>query len=141
MLDQAVQARIQELFRRENRSFLQYIRNASPWASHADKLLVEKLNDLADEELAALGALANWMEAKNIPQPYLGAFPTRFSSFNFVDIRKLLKPLIVEQAKEIGDLEADAKTLDSEARKQVEALVELNRQHLIAMEALSMLGR
>jgi hypothetical protein len=136
MLDHAAQARIQELFRRENRSFLQYIRNASPWASQADKPLVDKLYRLADEELAALEALAEWMDSKNIALPYLGAFPTRFTSFNFVDIRKLLKPLIAEQRMELANLEADAKALDGDARKQVDALVELNRKHLVEMEAL-----
>ena len=98
---------------------------------------MDKLNRLADEELAALEALAHWMESKNISVPYLGAFPTRFSSFNFVDIRKLLKPLSTEQRKELANLEADAKALpDGDAKKQVEVLVELNRKHLAEMEAL-----
>jgi tRNA isopentenyl-2-thiomethyl-A-37 hydroxylase MiaE len=136
MLDRAGQIRIQDLFLRENRSFLQYVRNACPWASDADKPLVNKLNRLADEELAALEVLANWMDEHNIPLPYLGAFATRFSSFNYVDVRKLLKPLFVEQRKELADLEANAKMLDGEARKQIDALVELNRKHLAEMEAL-----
>lgn len=136
MLDSAAQARIQELFRQENRSFLQYIRHASPWAGLAEKPLLDKLNQLADEELDALDSLAHWMESQHIPQPYLGAFASRFSSFNFVDIRKLLKPLIVEQRKELADLEANAKALEGDARKQIEALVELNRKHLAEMEGL-----
>lgn len=136
MLDSAAQARIQELFRRENRSFLQYVRQASPWASHADKALLDKLNQMADEELVALEVLAQWMESRNVPLPYLGAFATTFSSFNFVDIRKLLKPLIQEQKGELAELETDSRALDGDARKQVETLVEMNRRHLTEMESL-----
>lgn len=137
MLDHAAQARIQELFRRENRSFLQYIRQSSPWASFADKPLLDKLNNLADEELAALGALAHWMDSKNIALPYLGAFASKFSSFNFQDVRKLLKPLIAEQRRELADLEKDAKALNSDGSKQMDVLVELNRKHLAELEGLA----
>ena len=136
MLDISAHTRLQELFRRENRSFLQYIRQACPWASEADKPLLTKLNQMADEELKALEALAEWMDSKHISLPYLGAFSTRFTTFNFVDVRKLLKPLIAEQRKELADLEADAKPLDGDANKQVESLVELNRKHLAEMEGL-----
>ncbi len=137
MLDPSSQARIQELFRRENRSFLQYVRQASPWTGPNDKPKLEKLNQLADEELAALESLAQWMEANKIPLPYLGAFSTHFAAFNFVDVRKLVKPLAAEQRKELAHLEADAKALDGDAKKQIESLVELNRKHLAEMEGLS----
>lgn len=138
MIDAAAHARIQELFRRENRSFLQYIAQATPWASAADRPLVDKLNRLAAEELQALEALAGWMDAVRIPPPYLGAFPTGFMNYNFVDIRKLLKPLSSEQRQELADLETDARSIaDASARRQVEALVELNRAHLTAMEEMA----
>lgn len=135
MVDINTQARIQEVFRRENRSFLQYIRQSSPWAGFAEKAMLDKLNQLADEELGAVEALALWMESKNISLPYLGAFASKFSSYNFMDVRKLLKPLIAEQKKELADLEADAKALTGEAEKQVAALVELNRKHLALLES------
>lgn len=137
MFDSSTQARLQELFRRENRSFLQYINQASPWASPADRPLVEKIRQLATEEMAALEKLAEWLESKHVSLPYLGAFPTTFTNYNFVDIRKLLKPLVAEQRKELADLEADAKSLaDDVARKRVEVIVEMNRKHLGDMELL-----
>jgi hypothetical protein len=138
MIDHASQARIEELFRRENRSFLQYIAQATPWASPADRPLVDKIGQLAAEELLMLERLAEWMEAQRIPLPYLGAFPTSFMNYNFIDIRKLLKPLATEQGKELADLEADAKALNgNEVRPQIESLVDLNRAHLMAMEEMA----
>ncbi len=134
----SAQEPLREIFRRENRSFLQYISQASPWVSYDDRALAEKLHRLAAEEQDALQSLAEWMEAKNISLPYLGAFPTVFANYNFVSIRKLLKPLLVEQRKELADLEAAATALtDKEARAKVDSLVDLNRKHLRDFEQMS----
>lgn len=137
MIDAVTQTRLQDLFRRENRSFLQYVSQATPWCRELDRPIVEKVNHLAREELGALEKLADWMDSEHVPLPYLGAFSTSFTSFNFVDIRKLLAPLVVEQRKELADLEADAKCLDqSKAKALINELVELNRKQLEMMESL-----
>lgn len=129
---------LREIFRRENRSFLQYINQASPWVSYDDRALAEKFHRLATEEKEALQSLAEWMEAKGVSLPYLGAFPTVFANYNFVSIRKLLKPLLAEQSKELADLEAAAIALtDKESRAKVDSLVELNRKHLRDFEQMS----
>lgn len=138
MIDAPTQARLKELFRRENRSFLQYISASTPWADFKDRSLVEKVKQLAIEERDALGQLAEWMTARRIAPPYLGAFPTRFTSFNFVDIRKLLQPLIAEQRKELADIEIAANSsMDEEVKCQLAILVDLNRQHLIDFESMT----
>lgn len=137
MIDAQTQTRLQDLFRRENRSFLQYVNQAAPWVGIDDHTMMEKVSDLAAEELDALEKLAGWMDTQRIPLPYLGAFPSNFTSYNFVDIRKLMKPLVAEQRKELADLEGAAKGLtDEQARKTVEGLVELNRQHLRDFEQM-----
>lgn len=135
MTDAASRARLQDLFRRENRSFLQYVAQATPWASDADRPLADKVRQLAAEELEALTKFAEWMESRHIGLPYLGAFPSGFTNFNFVDIRKLLKPLAAEQRKELADLEADLQApADEDVRKQIESLIRINRDHLAALE-------
>ncbi|MCE9530377.1 MAG: hypothetical protein K8T89_04485 [Planctomycetes bacterium] len=138
MFDAKTQERLREIFRRENRSFLQYIHQASPWSSDGDRGLVEKVNQLATEELEALEKFATWIDAKQVPLPYLGAFPTNFTSYNFVAIRKLLPPLILEQRKELADLEADALAMpDAEVQKQLASILELNRKHLLDFEQMT----
>ena len=48
----------------------------------------------------------------------ISALPTTFTNYNFIAIRKLMKPLVVEQSKELADLEADALALTNpEARR------------------------
>jgi tRNA isopentenyl-2-thiomethyl-A-37 hydroxylase MiaE len=138
MIDLPTQRRFQELFRRENRSFLQYVAQASPWAGPADHELVDKVQQLAAEERDALSALAESMEAMHFSLPYLGAFPTAFTNFNFIAIRKLMKPLVAEQRKELLDLEADAQSLTAgKAQEAIEKLVELNRKHLRDFEQMT----
>ncbi len=131
MIDIKTQKRLQELFRRERRSFLQYVSEATPWAGNGDLPLVEKVRQLAAEELESLEALAEWMDSRRVALPYLGAYPTTFTNYNFVAIRKLMKPLVTEQTKELAHLEADVQALtDPEAKDMVGKLVELNRKHL-----------
>jgi tRNA isopentenyl-2-thiomethyl-A-37 hydroxylase MiaE len=138
MVDSKTQKRLQELFRRENRSFLQYVNEAMPWAGNGDRPLLDKVRQLAVEELSALGALAEWMDSKRVALPYLGAYPTAFTNYNFVAIRKLMKPLVTSQSKELADLEADAQALtDPEAKGILEKLVELNRKHLHDFEQMN----
>ena len=137
MIDAVAQARIQELFRRENRSFLQYICESTPWSSDGDRGLLDEVRLLAAEEMTALEHLARWMDANRIPIPYLGAYPIQYTSSNFVDIRKLLQPLVLEQRKEVADLEKTAKIpMDEKARNQIEKLAALNRKHLENFEMM-----
>jgi tRNA isopentenyl-2-thiomethyl-A-37 hydroxylase MiaE len=138
MIDAPTQARLRELFRRENRSFLQYVSQASPWVAFGDQSLVDKIRQLAAEEIEALEAFAGWMDRRGISLPYLGAFPTTFTNYNFVAVRKLMKPLAAEQRKELADLEADAAALtELDAKTTVEKLVELNRKHLHDFEQMA----
>jgi len=142
MIELKTQKRLQELFRRENRSFLQYVTQATPWAAAEDRGLVDKLHSLAHEEMQALRELAEWLDARQVALPYLGAFPTTFTHYNFVAIRKLMKPLIDEQKKELADLEADVLAIsDDAARAPLRKLVELNRQHLRDFEQITHAAR
>lgn len=136
MIDEATQSRLQELHRRECRSFLQYVVESSPWNAPEDRSMVDKVFQLATEEATLLRTLAEWMEKQRMTTPYLGAFPTVFASYNFINIRKLIKQLIPRQEKELAQLEADVTFLPTEARPVVEQIVELNRKHLSALRAM-----
>jgi len=138
MIDETAQKPMQGIFRQANRTFLQYVSQATPWFRDRDKALVDKINQLAAEEVEGLTKLAQWMDSHGISLPYLGAFPSSFTNFNFVDIRKLLEPLIAEQQREFAKLEKEGKLLpDPDARRAVEELAQLNRKHLGTMEELS----
>src|SRR5437870_5381129 len=99
--------RLQDVYRREYRSLLQYVREASPYASGADRSIREAVFRIANEEAAALEAFGTGLESLRIALPYLGSFPAGFMDLNFVTIRHLLPRLIVEQKQDLAKLEAE----------------------------------
>ena len=50
------------MFRRENRSLLQYVNQASPWVGDGDRSLLDKIHQLAAEENKALQSLAEVLD-------------------------------------------------------------------------------
>src|SRR6478735_2737986 len=86
----AMNDRLLEAYRRERLSFMQYVRQATPYAGPADRPLLERVRELAAAEAAGLDGFAEYLDDARVPVPFLGAFPTAFTNYNFVAIRKLL---------------------------------------------------
>lgn len=129
--------RIQEVSRREYRSLLQYAREASPFASGADRLVRDAVMRIAKEESTALESFGEVLESLRVTLPYLGSFPIGFTDLNFVTIRHLLPKLVAEQSRDLVKLEAEAMALsDVIARAAVQRLAELHRRHLKELESL-----
>jgi hypothetical protein len=127
-----------DVYRRELLSFLQYVRQAPPYAAAADRPTVVKLQQMADEERAALKALGEYLDRARVTLPHVGAFPTAFTNYNFVALRKVLQILREDQAKGLAQLEQDVAGLpEGPDRAEVEKLVALKRRHLTELEALT----
>jgi hypothetical protein len=136
MLDTAAETHLQTIFRRENRSLLQYVRQAAPWAGPSDRDRLQRVYELADAEFDALGELAAFLETHHVPLPYLGAFPTEFTDHNFIALRKLLPLLIDDHRRGVDQLLNDGAALSGPARVLVERLLEAKRKHLAELESL-----
>lgn len=129
--------RLQEAYRREYRSLLQYVRGASPYASVADRAVLNGVQRIASEEGEEIEVFGTRLEDLNVPLPYLGSFPVAFTDLNFVSVRHLLPKLIAEQKRDLGLLEAEAPAYqDAAARAGVQRLVEVHRRHLQELESL-----
>ena len=128
--------RMQSLFRRESRSFLQYVREASPWASEDDRAMRDDVIAMADDELAGVGELAAYLQSRHIAVPHLGAFPIGFTSFNFVTIRSLVRPLLNDLRDGIARLTADADALGADERIALTPMIERKQKHLRVLEGL-----
>jgi hypothetical protein len=113
------------------------VRQAPPYAGRADGPTVAKLRGMADEELAALEALGEYLDRARVTLPHVGAFPTAFTNYNFIALRKVLPLLREDQAKGLAQLEQDAAGLSVPDRAEVEKLVALKRRHLTELEALA----
>jgi len=136
MLDTAAETHLQSIFRRENRSLLQYVRQASPWAGPSDRDRLQRVYELADAELDALGELAAFLETHHMPLPSLGAFPTEFTDHNFIALRKSLPLLIDDHRRGVDQLQQDCAALAGPARAVAERLLEAKRKHLAELESL-----
>ena len=129
--------RVQDVFRRESRSLVQYVRGAALYAAGTDRKLLDGVNRVADEGAAAIGALGEFLDRSRVTPPPLGSFPAVFTDLNFVAVRFLLPRLVAEQRRDLAALEADrAATANPAAAAEVGKLVELHRRHLAELEAL-----
>ena len=129
--------RLVEAYRRERLSFLQYVRQATPYAGPADRPLLERVRELAGADATGLDGFAEYLDENRVTVPYLGAFPTAYTNFNFVAIRKLLPELVADEARGLAALEEDVAALPpGEARTWLERLAEAKRTHLTELEKL-----
>ena len=133
----ADERRLQDAFRREGRSLLQYTREASPYATGDDRTRLDAVLRTATEEADALRAFGEALGNLRVPLPHLGSFPVAFTDLNFVSIRFLVPKLVAEQKQDLAKLEADREALaDTAARTALQPLVDLHRRHLTELEAL-----
>lgn len=138
MIDARTQSLLEEMVRREGRSFLQYIADSYPWATAEEAATLAKLQELIAEEREAMGELGRYLVRRRLPLPYLGAYPMAFTTSNFVALDFLLPRLVEEESRAIAALERDlAKLGDPEARAQVQKILDMKRRHRQALEALA----
>ena len=129
--------RLVEAYRRERLSFLQYVRQATPYAGPADRQLLERVRELSGAEAAGLDGFAEYLDAQRVSVRYLGAFPSVFTNYNFVAIRKLIPALIADETRGLAALQTDGAALpDGEARSRLMKLAEAKRMHLTELEKL-----
>jgi hypothetical protein len=131
-------ARLEAAVRREGRSLLQYISEAYPWTKAAGDVTTDKVRDLAREERDALTVLTKFLTRRRHTVPYLGAFPMSFTTMNFVSLDYLLPRLAESGRQSVAALERDRAALtDTDAKEELDRLIELKRTHLKALEALT----
>jgi hypothetical protein len=141
VIDARTQALLQEVLRREERSELMYVAAAYPWAAARGHAARDALQALIREEADALATLGRWLTRRRINLPYLGVFPTAFTTINFLALDYLLPRLRDRQREAVARLERDAHAVsDPEARAQLDGLLALKRRHLATLESLASSG-
>jgi hypothetical protein len=137
MSDDATLQTLQTLAGRELRSVLQYVVGAFPWATVEQAELPEKVRALVAEERDAVAAIARYLFRHHVPPP-TGGYPTSFTALNFVAVDALIPRLVEYEQKSIARLEADLDSVaDADARKLVQALLDVKRKHLDTLRGLA----
>ena len=137
MFDAANRDRLQQLFRRESRGMLQYFGESSPWVGQPDREAFAAVNVLIETEKTSWLELAKFLESSGIPLPYLGAYPTRFTAYNFSNLHKLLPVVIADHRRQLASLELDRDQLSAYAQPVIEARIEMKRKHLTELERIA----
>ena len=137
MIDAPTQALLQEVLRRESRSVLMYVAEAYPWAPADEQKALAELQRLIAEERQAVIDLGRFLVRNRVPLPYLGSYPDRFTTLNFLALEHILPRLAEHERQSIADLERDLHAVkDAAARAEVEKLLAVKCRHLAALDAL-----
>jgi hypothetical protein len=138
VIDLATQTVLQEILRRESRSLLSYVGEAFPWAGADEGEALSLLRQMVRDEGRAVAALGQFLVRRRIGLPYVGPYPTGFTTINFLALDYLLPRLADAERRAIADLERELALIkDEAARRQVQDLLDVKRRHLPALEALA----
>ena len=126
------------VLRRESRCFLQYVHESFPWAHGKTEAARTTILAAAAAEAAELAHLAKLLTRRHIAVPFFGAYPSAFTSYNYLAISSLLPKLIADQKRGLAELERDIPAVvDPDVRKHLELYRELKRKHIQEFEAVS----
>jgi hypothetical protein len=138
MIDARTQAVLQNLLRRETLSLLQYVGEAFPWAAPGEEAALDRLRKLVAEDRESTAALGRFLTRLRRMPPYLGTYPTSYTSLGFVSLDFLLPRLAEEQRGSVAELERDLAVItDPEARAELERMLAMKRRHLATLEELT----
>jgi hypothetical protein len=137
VIDAQTATRLQNLLRRQSRSFLRFVADAQPWATTEERALLDKLMKLIEDEAQGTTALAQFMLRQHIDLPYLGTYPESFTNMSFVSLDYLLPRLVEEEKHAVKELEADVRALqDQAARRLVQKLLDQKLKHVPILEGM-----
>ena len=137
MIDATAQALLQDLFRRESRSLLQYMTESFPWTPPDKQATLSQLKKLGAQQRETAVKLAQFLERHHIPLPYLGAFPMEFANINFIGLDYAVPLLVKDEQEAVAELKADLERLDDPEARSLAHEILKEKQHLLKeLEAL-----
>lgn len=137
-MNRVLEPRLAEIYRRERLTFLQYVIQATPFADEKDRPILERVRELAKSESDELDRFAEYLDRNHVALPRVGAFPSSFTNYNFVTVRKLLPNLIKDESRGLQTLEHEVASLPSgDERALIEGFTAAKRLRLNELEKLT----
>ena len=120
-------------------SLLQYVSESFPWSASASAGALTKVREIAAEERVEVARFTRILQKRHISLPIQGAYPSHYTTMNFVALDYLLPKLIGEHEKEIAEIESKLPTVgDEEIRVLAQAYLDMKRRHLQILIDLKM---
>jgi hypothetical protein len=136
-MEPAQAALLQDVLRRESRSLLQYVSESYAWTKAEGHAACAAVTAIAQAEAAAVARLGRWLAKQRVPTTFPGAYPTHFTTANFVALHYLLPRLADDQRQRIAAVEKARASLPAgEALQQLDTLLAAMKDNLKQLEAL-----
>lgn len=120
------------------RTLLQYVSDSSVWTQNRDDSIYKEVLKLAAEERDATASFLHFLQKQHLRAPGLGAYPSHFTSTNFVSVSYLVPKLIAENVKEIDATKRFLAGMNDEGvRVQTERYLAMKERHLATLQELS----
>jgi hypothetical protein len=137
-MDRPTTSLLQELVRRESLSLLSYVGDAFPWTARGDDAALAQMRQIVAEHKQAVSTLIRKLIRLQMPLPFIGSFPSGFTSVNFLALGHVLPRLVDSERKSFAQLLAELPLLtDADARTAAEQFLSVKRDHLTRLEALT----
>ncbi len=128
---------IADIIRRESRSLLQYVSESYPTITHDQQDTWSQIQKMIDEELQGVANLMRLLQRRHEPPPYIGSYPSSFTSLSFVSLDHLIRLLVTHEGEDLGRLEREIGVIaDPEADELVQNIIETKRRHLETLRSL-----
>ena len=116
-------------------SLLQYVSESVPWSAAKSAGALAQIMTMAREEREAAARLMRILQKKHLSPRDHGAYPSHYTTMNFVAIDYLLPKLIADNEKEVAEIEARLpQAIDEEAHALTQAYLDMKRRHLQALK-------
>jgi hypothetical protein len=138
MLDAQSATILVAVMRREGRSLLNYMADAYPWAAAGQGAALTAIREASSAHAAAVTALGRFLVKRRVTPPMMGAYPSYFSSCNFLAVSWILPRLVESEKDLLARLEADIKRAsNADAKAHLTSFAEAKKAALARLEALA----
>jgi len=136
--DARTYALLENIAQREDRSLLQYVKDAYPWITPAEQQVLAQIQAMTEEERQGVAELIRFLISRRRPPPYLGTFPASFTSLSFVSLDHLIPLLADNEREELERLQGEIEQMpDPEAKKLVQKIIANKTWHLETLRSLA----
>lgn len=137
MMDARGYALIARIVSMGSASLLQYVNDSVPYAAAKSAPALQKIQAIAKEERERIANFLRLLQKQHLRRPALGAYPSHFTTINFVSIDYLIPRLITEHEREVAELQAWLQGFDDEAiRFLAVGYLDLKTAHLKTLKEL-----
>jgi hypothetical protein len=136
-IDPQTANRLQAIVRREMLSVLMYVGQAYPWTTVKQNGQLAEVHRIVAEERAAISSLGLYLTRHRAALPWIGSYPTSFTTINFLSLEHILPRLIAFERGSLAEMDKDLPAIhEADAKEQITRLIQMKREHLRELELL-----